>query len=130
MLKQISGVFIDPENNIAEVRTIEHSLQGFYQLLRCDIIEMPERRLGDDRYFTFICDEEALLKSNCYVSALDPMGNAALVGPLFVVRYDGSSEVCSLSEEEALHILSHVVSALAVQHSMPRITCMLYGIEY
>lgn len=128
--KTITGYFVDPENCIAEPRTIDKSLEGYYALLRCDLIDMPERRIGGE-YFTIICDDEGLLKEGNMVSAYDPMGNPALVGPIFVVKFDGGEDVRSLTEEELDLVGEHVMQGItATPDGMPCLTAFLIGLEY
>lgn len=128
--KTITGYFVDPENCIAEPRTIEHSLEGFYALLRCDLVDMPERRIGGDP-FTIICDDEGLLKENPVVSAYDPMGNPALVGPIFVVKFDGEEDVRSLTEEDVAYLAKHIRRGMVYVRGVGYHTCpILFDLEY
>lgn len=127
--KTITGYFVDPENCIAEPRTIEHSLEGYYALLRCDLIDMPERRIGGE-YFTIICDDEGLLKENPVVSAYDPMGNPALVGPIFVVKFDGKDDVRSLTEEELDDVDLYRETLWGHVGGNVRVYRALFGVEY
>lgn len=129
-MNKITGYFVDPENCIAEPRTIDHSLEGFYALLRCDCIDMPERRIWGE-YFTIICDDEGLLKEGNWFSAYDPIGNPALVGPIFVVKFDGEEDVRSLTEDELALVGEHAVQGLAAAtDGTPGVTTFLIGLEY
>lgn len=128
-MDKITGYFVDPENCIAEPRTIDKSLEGFYALLRCDCIDMPERRIGDE-YFTIICDDEGLLKAGNVVSAFDRMGNPALVGPIFVVKFDGKDDVRSLTEEELGFVDYYRETGWAIVDGEVKVYRFLTGLEY
>ena len=99
MTKTITGYFIDPAHGIAEPRTIEKSLDSYYSLLDCTCIDIVERDIGERR-FDIICDDEGLLKAPSFVSAFYTSGEPALVGSLFVCKFDGADDVTSLTEEE------------------------------
>ena len=127
--KTITGYFVDPENNIAEPRTIDKSLEGYYALLRCDCITMPERRIGD-KYFTIIADDEGLLKPGAIISGLSSTGQPALVGPLFVVKFDGREDVTSLTKEELTLLAKHTRQGLIDRHDDQIVIAFLLGVEY
>ena len=93
--KTIRGFLIDPENNIAEERTIEKSLDSYYATLRCSCIDIVSRPIFN-RNFDIICDDEALLTCDPYPSALSVLHDVALCGPIFVVRFDGKDDVTDL----------------------------------
>lgn len=109
--KTIRGFFIDPENNTAEERTIPKSLDSYYSLLRCDTIDIVSRVVGGECY-DIICDDEGLLKDPHYISAVDHYGKPALVGALFVVKYDGVEDVCDLSEPDVDNLDLHLVNLI------------------
>lgn len=105
--KTIRGFLIDPENNIAEERTIEKSLDSYYATLRCSCIDIVSREIAGEA-FDIICDDEALLVDNPCPSALDRVHNVALCGPIFVVNYDGKDDVADLSDWD-VYLLSRLV---------------------
>ena len=128
--KTITGYFVDPENCIAGSRTIEHSLDGFYALLRCDCIDMPERRIGGDDYFTIICDDEGLLKADPVISAFDSTGTPALVGPIFVVKFDGEEDVTSITEEDFILLTKYTRQGLFYKNGNPARQTFLICTDY
>ena len=107
----IRGFLIDPENGIAEERTIEKSLDSYYATLRCSCIDIVSRVIGGECY-DIICDDEGLLKDPHYISAIDHYGHPALVGAIFVVNYDGGEDVCDLSEQDVGNLDLHLVNLL------------------
>lgn len=128
-MNKITGYFVDPENGIAEPRTIDKSLAGYYSLLRCDMIDMPERYIGK-RVFTIICDDEGLLKAPAYVSAVGSDGSPMLVGPLFVVKFDGVDDVTSLSDEELDYVDAHRESGWGIVDGQVHVSRFLVGLDY
>ena len=126
--KTIRGFFVDPENNTAEERTIEKSLDSYYSLLRCDTIDIVSRSIGGKRY-DIICDDEALLKAPAYVSALDSTRSPALVNALFVVKFDGIDDVTDLDDEDINNVGNHLTAVMVMMGD-----CITYnlleGVDY
>lgn len=128
-MNKITGYFVDPENFIAEPRTIDKSLEGYYALLRCDCIDIPSRMIGDRR-FNIICDDEGLLKENNVVSAFDRDGSPMLVGALFVVKFDGKEDVTSLTEEELDYVDFHIETGWTILNNKIHVARVLSGLDY
>ena len=129
MTNKITGYFVDPENCIAEPRTIDKSLEGYYALLRCDCIDIPSRMIGDRR-FDIICDDEGLLKAPSFVSAYDCDGSPMLVGPIFVVKFDGKDDVTSLTEEELDYVDCRTESGWNIIDGLIHVARVLHGLDY
>lgn len=127
--KTIRGFFIDPENNTAEERTIEKSLDSYYSLLRCDTIDIVSRSIGGKRY-DIICDDEALLKAPAYASALDSNGHPALVNALFVVKFDGRDDVTDLDDEDINNVGNHLTAVMTMLDDDIISYCLLEGVDY
>ena len=126
--KTIRGFFIDPENNIAEERTIEKSLDSYYSLLRCDTIDIVSRSIGGKRY-DIICDDEALLKAPTYASALDSDGHPALFNSLFVVKFDGRDDVTDLDDEDINNVGNHLTAVMVMMGDFITYN-LLEGVDY
>ena len=127
MTKTITGYFIDPAHGIAEPRTIEKSLDSYYSLLDCSCIDIVNRAIGE-QHFDIICDDEALLKAPSYVSAFYTSGEPALVGSLFVCKFDGRDDVTSLTGEELDYVDSHTETGWAVIDNRIHVARVLYGL--
>ena len=128
-MEMITGYFIDPGKAIAEPRTIEKSLEGYYALLRCDCIDIPSRTIGGRR-FDIVCDDEGLLKSNPIISAYDTNDAPMLVGPIFVVKFNGKDDVISLTEEDLDYVASYVKTCWAIIGDGANITQVLTELDY
>ena len=103
----IKGVLIDVISNTAKVVEIEKSLKSYYKILNCDLIDITSRYIGG-KLFDIICDDEGLFKEDFIASAVTSYNRIALVGNLFVVKFDGNDDETSLDDEEIEHILNHV----------------------
>ena len=113
MTSRITGFYINPETDTAEVRTVDNTLAAFYKLLGCSSIEMVERTIGTRRRtartFYVLCDEEGALVDDPKISAINDLGDPMLVGPLFIVKGDDlTPEFTSLTVEELDFIRRHV----------------------
>ena len=106
--KILRGVLVDVEKETAGVVEIPDELDEFYKILNCDCIDIVVRQIGRKR-FNIICDDEGLFKDPQKISAIDNLGQAQLVGNLFIV---GSSvldgDLTGLTEKEAAYILARV----------------------
>lgn len=127
--KTISGVFIDPENGIAEKRTIvkDGTCQPYYDLLRCDTIDFYTRFIGrSNQPFSVVVDDNGSLYEERWVSGVTKDLTAALYGPVFICNCTGSVEF-SLSDAEAEYLLMHVVKLATASH--PAGAPALRGVE-
>ena len=127
--KTIRGFFVDPENNTAEERTIEKSLESYYSLLCCDTIDIVSRSIGGKRY-DIICDDEALLKAPTYTSALDSDGHPALFNALFVVKFDGRDDVTDLDDEDINNVGNHLTGVVVSIGDDFAYYNLLEGVDY
>ena len=123
--RMITGVLIDPEMGICEKRTVEDSLESFYAMLRCDLIDITERVVGHTPV-SIICDDEGLLKDKPWGSAVSTSYGLygyrpELVGALFVVGSGADEEgnLISLREGEASDVLNNVIWGASIQHPEP-----------
>lgn len=128
-MNKITGYFVDPENCIAEPRTIEKSLEGYYALLRCTCIDIPSRMIGDRR-FDIICDDEGLLKEGNFISARGRDGTPMLVGPIFVVKFDGKEDVTSLTQEELDYVDLYREAGWNIVDGHIHVARVLTGLDY
>lgn len=123
----ITGYLVDPERGISGEATVRHELRGYYDLLRCDLVDIVRRTIGG-RTFDIICDDEGALKDDPRISAIDDYGRAMLVGALLVVRVDEEGNTVSLTAEELRHVARHVLKLGTRKHpeGMPMLTQVDY----
>lgn len=119
-MKHIKAFYIDPKTDTAEPRTVEDSLDTFYQLLHCRVIDIVTRRIGfgrGSRVFDIICDEEGALIEDPLISAIDDFGDAMLVGSLLIVGLaDDEGELTDLTDADIKHIRKHVMPLSTRRH--------------
>lgn len=128
--RMLTGVYVNPVERIAEVRTVEDDLDSLYALLDCDLIDITERGIhsittNETIPVSIICDDEGLLKPDNVPSAFDSDSKPALVGNLFIVAAgaDEDGGNISLSQKSAEKVLEN-----AVDYCIKRIGAVYTGI--
>lgn len=95
------------------------TLQEYYDMLECGCIEVIERSIGN-RPFSFVCDEEGLLKSDpipCCVNAFDReiiYGNVLVTG-----LPDEEGNLTSLTDEDVPLILNNTLRVFTTSGKNP-----------
>lgn len=97
--RMIKGLLIDVENGKVEVVEIPQKLEEYYKLLNVECIDIVNRYIANELY-TIVCDDEALLKENPQLSAVDYWNKPMLYGNLFITKYTDSEYLESLSDED------------------------------
>ena len=98
-------ILIDVHEQCMKPVDVADKLSEFYRLLRCDTIDITERKIGG-KQFSVMCDDEGLLKDGARVSAFDSDGSAALVGNLMFFHTDPNGNLLGLSEDECRHLIA------------------------
>ena len=65
----IKGVLLDIENDEAKVVEFEPTLENYYKMLHCDLIDIVSRTIGYNRshkVFDIVCDDEGTFKRRGY----------------------------------------------------------------
>lgn len=108
--KKLLGVLVDVENKKVEAIEIADDLEKYYEILNCTCIDIVQRRIGR-KNFTIICDDEGLFSAAPKISAINNLGQAQLVGNLFIVAAgsDEGGNLIGLSKSEADYILKRCV---------------------
>lgn len=121
MSNPITGVLVDVDNEVSEVKTLDGSLDAYYKALHCDCIDITVRKIGKSRkMFNIVCDDEGLIKEMTKISAIDDLGRVMLVGNLFIaggVDEEGNME--SLTSEEAEYIAEYVMMQRTRKYPKP-----------
>lgn len=108
--KKLLGVLVDVENKKVDAIEIADDLEKYYEVLNCTCIDIVQRRIGQKK-FTIICDDEGLFSAAPKISAINNLGQAQLVGNLFIVAAgsDEDGNLIGLSKSEADYILKRCV---------------------
>lgn len=104
----MKAVYIKATEDGTTVKAVnlEPSLENYYRLLDCRLIDIPSRRIGD-HYYDIICDDEGLLKGDPIVTAINSDGDAMLVGSLLVLKHDDEGNEIGLTAEEVREVMLH-----------------------
>ena len=105
--KSIYGLLVDVENRKAEPVTLDGTLNGYYNALNCDCIDIPRRVINGVEY-SIVCDDEGLMVDSPKISAIDTDNEPSLVGNLFVAMDGGDGELRSLTEDEMHELRRHI----------------------
>ena len=111
MKPKIKGVLLDVEKNTVEKVEFEPTLENYYKMLNCDMIEIATRKIGvkNGRVFAIVCDEEGALKEDPKISAINDIGEAMLVGSLLIVgEADDDGNETSITDSDADFIIGKV----------------------
>ena len=114
MSRKLRGVLVDVEKETVSVVEIPDKLDEFYRILNCDCIDIVARRIGKhpsgrQKRYNIVCDDEGLYKDPQKISAIDNMGQAMLVGNLFIVGgADHEGNLTSLWDSDVMWILDKV----------------------
>lgn len=101
------AMLLDVNTQEVKVVDVESDIHAWYKLLDCDLVEMPERRI-EGKYFTFICDEEGLLKNSPIVSVMGK-DEVMIVGSVLICNTDYETcDVTDLTEEDIQLISKHI----------------------
>ena len=107
--KLLRGVLVDVENETASVVEIPDELDEFYRILNCTCIDIVARRIGSNKQYRIVCDDEALCKGDPKISAVDYYGQPQLCGNLFIVGGEiDDGNLTSLTESETAQIMSFI----------------------
>lgn len=94
------------KNEVLEVNPV--GLQDFYNLLNCSTIEVVYRYIGLKR-FGIVCDEEAALKVNSSVSAINDFGQTMHLNNIIVVSATTvNDDFSSLTEDEVDYVKKYI----------------------
>ena len=94
--KNLTGYLIDVLDDMSGPITISNTLDALYNVLNCDLIDIPYLTLGT-KEFCVIVDDEGLLKNSPKISAVSDTGKPMLVGNLLLVSADGGEDFASLT---------------------------------
>jgi len=129
---KIKGVLLDIVKDEARVVEFEPTLDNYYSMLRCDLIDIVSRTIGYSRsrkVFDIVCDDEGTFKEDAKISAIDNLGNPQLVGSLLIVGLaDHEGHETSLTDKECAFVMERMQKMNTINH--PEGYTMLTQCEY
>lgn len=118
---EIKGLLVDVKSKNGNIRIVtveddERLLDRFYELLKCDTIDIVTRKIGG-KTFTIVCDDNGLLVDEKVPSALSRNGwDVMLVGNIFVCN-SYKEFLASLSADDIKHIKKNSVQISSLDGS-------------
>lgn len=106
---------LDVNNREVRVDHIEGTLDEFYKIIDCRVIDIVNRRIGNKRY-DIICDDEGLLQDDIKVSAINTMHEPMLVGTLIFTLHDEEGETIGLGSWDCEYIKKWIKTAYSTNH--------------
>lgn len=128
----LKGVLIDVNEPRVKVMGVNDDLSSFYSILDCSCIDIVTRTI-DGKEFTFVCDDEGLLKANSIPSAFSSTGTPMLVGSLFIVTENSKTgQLQSLSLDDVKYIKDYISITFYVDTDTrdKRIVPVLHHVDY
>lgn len=113
---KVKGILINAKEGKVEVKEIEDKLEEYYDILKCDCIDIIHGSICE-KWFTIVCDDEGLFKQN-FLSAANKRYTNMLVGNLFICNDGDDSYLHSLSDEDIDVILEQITHYADVDDSV------------
>lgn len=95
-MSKIKVIIIKP--GTIEEKEIDDDLKTMYGIIHCDTIDIVSRKIHK-KTFSFVCDDEALLKEAPKICASSYYTCENLYGTIIIAKPDGE-ELKSLNEED------------------------------
>lgn len=114
--KELTGVLVDINTNEIKEVTVIDTLNNLRKLINCHTIDIISRAM-DEKVYTVVCDDEALLMSPVpRASLFNSMNKAEIFGNAFICQTDDEGELISLNKDEIAHIMSHIFTGTLIDH--------------
>ena len=90
------------------VRIIENSLENFYKIIGCDLIDIVQIEVAG-KFYDVICDEEFLLKEKP-VQTLFVNSEQVLCGNLIFTTCDENGKTQGLTDEDIQNLTTYIIN--------------------
>ena len=125
----VKGILIDIKNGcVKDVEIDDLDIDKFHEIIDCNCIDVTNRTI-EGKLFTFVCDDEGLLRSNPIPSAVDTDRKPMLVGNIFVCKHRGAY-LKSLSDKDRHLVEDHINYAVYKVGERFIGRPILVGVEY
>lgn len=118
MTKPITGILLDIKKNEVKTVTFEPSLENYYDMLDCKLIDIQSRTIGtiQRKVFDIIIDYEGLFKEDAKISAVDDLFNPMFVGNILIVGLAVDGKETSLTDDDVEFIKSKIKTIHTKNH--------------
>ena len=126
----IKGLLIDVHKRLGvNVIEFEDTLDNLYKLCDCDLIDITERKVGDN-WYDFVVDDEGLFKQPAIPSVYDTNREPMLVGNVLICSHDEEGNLASLTDEQSEDLKKRCCTAMYTEEDKTHIFSVLLGAEY
>ncbi|SEP81039.1 protein of unknown function [Treponema bryantii] len=126
----IKGLLIDVYKmkgvNVVE---FEDTLDNLYKLCDCELIDVTERKVGDN-WYDFVVDDEGLYRQPAIPSVFDSNHQPMLVGNALICNHDEEDNLSSLTDEQIEDLKKRFCTAMVDDEDKTHILSVLIGAEY
>lgn len=108
----VTGILVNVDNQTIDKAELpmNHTLDDIYKMLKCEVIDIVERKVGE-KCFDFIVDDNGLLKPDRKVAVAVRQKKFGvceeLVGNVFICSHNDDGELLSISEQDIEYIKKH-----------------------
>ena len=122
------GLLLDVWNNVVREEDPQ-DLDDYYKILRCDTIDIKERRVGNEKLpFSIVCDDNGLFEKDIRISATNNDNDLMFVGSIFVTGpWDGEESMMALEQVQVDYLMKYIKTAIRADGVRnPVLTCCNY----
>lgn len=103
----MKALLLDTVNK--EIKVVNpNGLDDYYELIKCNWVEIVSRRIGRKTY-EIICDEEGTFVNDPLISAIDDLGRTMFVGSLIICGLaDSEGELTDLTDNDIRYIKKRI----------------------
>lgn len=102
-MKPITMLYLNGQS--ATFEKVNPSLERYYDMLKCDFIDIVSLKIGG-QFYDIICDDEALLKQPPhYVSVISAEGHPMLIGNILVCNSTENGCEATLTPSDIVNLL-------------------------
>lgn len=106
----INVVVLDTTENVIHAKSIERDLDTYYKTINCDLIDIVERKIGNN-YYDIICDDEGLFKEGnpTAIITTDNDDNMVeqIVGSVIICSHDDDGGTIGLTDKQIDEVLAN-----------------------
>ena len=127
---KIKGLLIDVYRlkGVNEIE-FEDNLENLYKLCDCRLIDVAERKVGDN-WYDFVVDDEGLFRDNWIPSVFDGEQKPMLAGCALILNHDDEGNFTSLTDAQIEDLKKRCVPLMIDEAEKTHFLSVLLGAEY